>query len=126
LVPYQDDAEVEKQLRAYLEAKAPKTVRWELKSLTGGPAAIIPRETVAVKAAAAALETTFGVKPVFELAGGSVPVVVLLKQILNVDSIMLGFGLRDDNIHSPNEKQYLPNYYRGIETYIRFFANMAG
>jgi acetylornithine deacetylase/succinyl-diaminopimelate desuccinylase-like protein len=39
---------------------------------------------------------------------------------------MLGFGLRDDNIHSPNEKQYLPNYYRGIETYIRFFANMAG
>ncbi|MBL8046735.1 MAG: dipeptidase [Anaerolineales bacterium] len=126
LVPYQDDAEVEQQLRAYLEAKAPKTVRWELKSLAGGPAAIIPRETVAVKAAASALEATFGVKPVFELAGGSVPVVVLLKQILNVDSIMLGFGLRDDNIHSPNEKQYLPNYYRGIETYIRFFANMAG
>jgi len=126
LVPYQDDVEVEQQLRAYLEAKAPKTVRWELKNLAGGPAAIIPRDTAAVKAAASALEATFGVKPVFELAGGSVPVVVLLKQILNVDSIMLGFGLRDDNIHSPNEKQYLPNYYRGIETYIRFFANMAG
>lgn len=126
LVPYQDDVEVEQQLRTYLEAKAPKTIRWELKNLAGGPAAIIPRETVAVKAAASALEATFGVKPVFELAGGSVPVVVLFKQLLNVDSIMLGFGLRDDNIHSPNEKQYLPNYYRGIETYIRFFANMAG
>jgi acetylornithine deacetylase/succinyl-diaminopimelate desuccinylase-like protein len=125
LVPYQDDREVEQQLRAYLEAKAPRTIRWELKTLAGGPAAIIPRDTVAVQAAAAALEATFGVKPVFELAGGSVPVVVLLKQLLGVDSIMLGFGLRDDNIHSPNEKQYLPNYYRGIETYIRFFANMA-
>ncbi|MGQ0603880.1 MAG: dipeptidase [Anaerolineales bacterium] len=125
LVPYQDDKEVERQLRAYLNAKAPKTIRWELKTLAGGPAAITPRDTAAVKAAASALEATFGVKPVFELAGGSVPVVVLLKQALGVDSIMLGFGLRDDNIHSPNEKQYLPNYYRGIEAYIRFFANMA-
>jgi acetylornithine deacetylase/succinyl-diaminopimelate desuccinylase-like protein len=125
LVPYQDDQEVEQQLRAYLEARAPKAVRWELRTLAGGPAAIIPRDTAAVQAAASALEATFGVRPVFELAGGSVPVVVLLKQLLGVDSIMLGFGLRDDNIHSPNEKQYLPNYYRGIETYIRFFANMA-
>jgi acetylornithine deacetylase/succinyl-diaminopimelate desuccinylase-like protein len=93
--------------------------------LAGGPAAITPRDTAHVQAATAALEATFGVRPVFELAGGSVPVVVLTKQILGVDSIMLGFGLRDDNIHSPNEKQYLPNYYRGIETYIRFFANLS-
>lgn len=126
LVPYQDHNEVEQQLRAYLEQRAPKAVRWELKALAGGPAAITPRDTPYVQAAVAALEATFGVKPVFELAGGSVPVVVLTKQILGVDLIMLGFGLRDDNIHSPNEKQYLPNYYRGIETYMRFFANLAG
>ncbi len=125
LVPYQDPAEVEQQLRAYLEQRAPQTVRWELKALAGGPAAIIPRDTAYIQAAVAALEATFGVRPVFELAGGSVPVVVLTKQILGVDSIMLGFGLRDDNIHSPNEKQSLPNYYRGIETYIRFFANLS-
>lgn len=126
LVPYQSDEDVEQQLRAYLTANAPRTVRWELTRLAGGPAAIVPRDTPTVRAAAAALEATFGVKPVFELAGGSVPVVSLLQKALGVDSLMLGFGLRDDNIHSPNEKQYLPNYYRGIETYIRFFANMAG
>lgn len=125
LVPYQDDTEIEGQLRAYLAAKAPPTIRWELKSLTSGPAAITPRETPAVRAAAAALEATFGVKPVFELAGGSVPVVSLCQKILGVDSLLLGFGLRDDNIHSPNEKQYLPNYYRGIDAFIRFFANLA-
>jgi len=126
LVPNQDDAAVEQQLRAYLEQKAPPTVRWELKKLVSGPAALVKRDSAGMRAAVAALEATFGARPVFELAGGSVPVVSMVQQMLGVDSILMGFGLKDDNIHSPNEKQYLPNYYRGIEAFIRFFGSLAG
>ncbi len=126
LVPDQDHDEVEQQLRAYLAAKAPPTIRWELKALAGGPAALVERASPAMLAAVAALETTWGVRPVFERAGGSVPIVGLLQKSLGVDSILMGFGMRDDNIHGPNEKQHLPNYYRGIEAFIRFFGNMAG
>jgi acetylornithine deacetylase/succinyl-diaminopimelate desuccinylase-like protein len=60
-------------------------------------------------------------EPVFTLAGGSVPVVGMLKDLLGVDSVLLGFGLPDDNVHAPNERLHLPTIYRGIETYIRFF-----
>jgi acetylornithine deacetylase/succinyl-diaminopimelate desuccinylase-like protein len=74
-----------------------------------------------MRAAASALQATFGVKPLFQLAGGTVPVVNMVKTRLGVDSVLLGFGLPDDNIHAPNEKQHLPTYYRGIESYIRFF-----
>jgi len=121
LISYQDPNEVEKQLREYLRNKAPPTITWELKLLSSAPAAIVDRNTTAMRAASAALEETFGVKPVFQLTGGSVPVVSLLKTKLGLDSVLLGFGLPDDNIHGPNEKLHLPTYYRGIETYVRFF-----
>ena len=125
LVPHQDDDAVERQLKAYLRRHAPKTVRWEVKKFTSGPAALMPRDTLGMPAVIAALEKTFGVKPVFKLEGGSVPVVSMIKSKLGVDSLMMGFGLPDDNLHSPNEKMHLPNYYRGIEAYIRFFDAMA-
>jgi acetylornithine deacetylase/succinyl-diaminopimelate desuccinylase-like protein len=126
LVPYQDDKAVEEQLKEYLRQKAPPAVQWEVKKLVSGPAVLVKRDTRGVRAAAAALEATFGVKPVFRLEGGSVPVVSMVQSTLGVDSILMGFGLPDDNLHSPNEKQHLPNYYRGIEAYIRFFSNVAG
>ncbi len=125
LVPYQDDQAVEAQLRTYLEQKAPPTVRWEVKALSGGPAILIPRDTPGIRAAAAALEATFGVQPVFKLEGGSVPVASLVQTVLGANSILMGFGLPDDNLHSPNEKFHLPTYYRGIETLIHFFTRMA-
>jgi len=126
LVPYQDDKEVEGQLRAYLEKHAPPTVRWELKKFVTGPAVLVKRDTPGARAAIKALEATFGVKPVFKLEGGSVPVVSMVQATLGVDSILLGFGLPDDNLHSPNEKLHLPNFYRGVEAYIRFFDEVAG
>jgi acetylornithine deacetylase/succinyl-diaminopimelate desuccinylase-like protein len=126
LVPYQDDKAVEQQLRTYLEQHAPPTVRWEVKNLTSGPAVLVERDSAAARAAEAALEETFGVRPVFRLEGGSVPVVSLVQEKLGVDSILMGFGLPDDNLHAPNEKLHLANFYRGIETYIRFFAGVAG
>jgi len=121
LVPYQDPRAVEEQLREYLRQHAPTTVRWEVKTLTTTSPALVDRDTQAMRAAAKALEATFGVKPVFQLSGGSVPIVSTLQTVLGVDLVSMGFGLPDDNIHGPNEKQYLPNYYRGIQSYIRFF-----
>ena len=125
LIPDQDPDEVEQQLRQYLAANAPSSIRWELKALAGSKGALTPTDTPYMKAASKALQKTFGVKPVFELGGGSVPIVIMLKEQLGVDSVLLGFGMRDDNIHGPNEHQHLPTYFKGIETYIRFLANLA-
>ncbi len=125
LVPNQDDVTVEEQLKEYLRRNAPPTVRWEVKKFVSGPAVLMNRNTPFMQAVITALEKTFGVKPVFKLEGGSVPVVSMIHDILGVDSLMMGFGLPDDNLHSPNEKMHLPNYYRGIEAYIRFFDAMA-
>ena len=124
LAPYQDDQAVEEQLTAYLRQHAPPTVTWEVKKLTSNPAALVKHDTPTARAAAKALEATFGVKPVFKLEGGSVPVVSLIQAQLGVDSLIMGFGLQDDNLHSPNEKQHLPTMYRGIEAFIRFFGEI--
>lgn len=126
LVPYQDDKAVEEQLKAYFQQHAPPTVTWEVRRLVSGPAVLTERDSPPMRAALKALEDTFGVKPVLKLEGGSVPVVSLVQAKLGVDSIIMGFGLPDDNLHSPNEKQHLPNYYRGIEAFIRFFDAVAG
>ncbi len=126
LVPDQDDHAVERQLKEYMQKHAPPTVTWEVKKMVSGPAVLVKRDTVGARAAAAALEATFGTKPVYKLEGGSVPVVSMVQEKLGVDSILLGFGLPDDNLHAPNEKLHLPNYYRGIETYIRFFDLVSG
>jgi acetylornithine deacetylase/succinyl-diaminopimelate desuccinylase-like protein len=125
LVPNQDDLAVEGQLREYLARHAPATVRWELKFLSSSPGVLVERDTPAARAAVAALAATFGAEPIFRLEGGSVPVVSLVQTELHVDSILMGFGLPDDNLHAPNEKLHLPNYYHGIEAYIRFFHNMS-
>jgi acetylornithine deacetylase/succinyl-diaminopimelate desuccinylase-like protein len=125
LIPEQDDEAVEAQLKEYMRQNAPPTVMWEVKNLVSSPAVLVRRDTEGVRAAQAALEATFGVKPVFKLEGGSVPVVSMVQTKLGVDSLLLGFGLPDDNLHAPNEKQHLPTYYRGIETFIRFFAGVA-
>jgi acetylornithine deacetylase/succinyl-diaminopimelate desuccinylase-like protein len=121
LVPEQDDRAVESQLKEYLRKNAPPTVIWEVKSWLNAPAVLIDRNTPAMRAAASALQATFGVRPVFQLIGGSNASVSMIKARLDVDSVLLGFGMPEDNIHAPNERQHLPTYYRGIETYIRFF-----
>jgi acetylornithine deacetylase/succinyl-diaminopimelate desuccinylase-like protein len=125
LVPYQDDQAVEQQLKDYLTQHAPPTVRWDLRNLSSAPGVLVERDTVAARAAGEALTATFGTKPLFRLEGGSVPVVSLVQAVLGVNSILMGFGLPDDNLHAPNEKLHLPNYYKGIDAYIRFFQEMA-
>ncbi|MGB8646556.1 MAG: dipeptidase, partial [Anaerolineae bacterium] len=125
LVPYQNEKAIEHQLREYMRANVPEGIRWEVKHHVSAPGVLVRRDTKGAQAAARSLEEVFGVPPIWQLQGGSVPVVSMVKEILGQDSVMLGFGLPDDNFHSPNEKLHLPNYYRGIETYIRFFEHMA-
>jgi len=124
LVADQVPSEVEGQLRAYLEKNAPNTVTWELRELSHGPGALMDRKSPYMQAAVRALTEVFGVEPVFKRTGGSVPVVGMLQQRLGVDSVMLGFALPDDGIHGPNEKQHIPTFFKGIETYIRFMASL--
>lgn len=125
LVPYQDDTAVEGQLKAYVAAHAPSTVRWEVKRMTTtAPGVLLDRDSIGARAASAALRDTFGSEPIFVAQGGSVPIVTMIQQKLGMDSVLLGFGLPDDKIHGPNEKLHLPNYYRGIEAFIRFFQEV--
>jgi len=124
LVPDQNPAAIESQLRAYLETHVPSTVRYELKEMTHGAGAVMDRQGPAMQAAVAALTEVFGKPPFFKREGGSVPVVAMLQEKMGVDSVMLGFALPDDGIHGPNEKQHLPTFFKGIETYIRFFCTL--
>ena len=126
LVPFQDDMAIEGMLKKYVATHAPNTVRWEVKKVTASaPGVLLDRASVGARAASAALRETFGTEPIFLAQGGSVPIVTMLQEKLNLDSVLLGFGLPDDKIHGPNEKLHLPNYYRGIEAFIRFFENAA-
>ena len=124
LVPNQDHREVHQQLIQYLEEHAPKDIHWELKTLAGNPASISDRGIPGVRAMAKALETVWGRLPYFKREGGSIPVVGDMQRLLGVESVICGFGLPDDNVHAPNEKQHLPTWYRGIEAYIHFFLNL--
>ena len=124
LVPNQDPEEVHQQLRSYLEKHAPPTVRWELTKMAGGPASITDIHIPAVSALSDALYAVWGKRPVFRREGGSVPVVAQMQQILGVESVLTGFGLPDDNLHSPNEKVHLPTFERGIQALIHFFINL--
>jgi acetylornithine deacetylase/succinyl-diaminopimelate desuccinylase-like protein len=122
LVPDQRPEMIKNSLEEYLNTYAPPTVTWELEAMASSPPAIVERDSSAVDTASRALEAVWGVKPVFQRQGGTVPVVGLVQELLGVDSLLLGFGLPDDNLHAPNEKMHLPNFRRGIDTYIHFMC----
>jgi acetylornithine deacetylase/succinyl-diaminopimelate desuccinylase-like protein len=124
LVADMNPDDVEAQLKTYFAQHMPEGVDWHLHRHSAGPGATMDIHSPYMKCAAAALEAVFGKAPIFKREGGSVPVVALLQQKLGIDSIMLGFALPDDGIHGPNERQYLPNFYRGIDTYIQFLATL--
>lgn len=125
LVPDQHPKDIENLMRAYLEANAPATVSWELEDLSSCNPSISERDSDPVHAATRAFEATWGRKPVFLRVGGSVPVVGQIQEFLGLESLIMGFSLPDDNLHAPNEKQHIPSFYRGIETYIHFMSEVA-
>ena len=122
LVADQDHHEISQLLQEHLKRIAPPQVRVETQTLHGGHGILIDRDTPAMQAAASALEKAFGNKPVFIREGGSIPVVASLKHMLGIDTVLVGLGLSDDNLHAPNEKFHLPNFYRGIEASIHFMS----
>ncbi len=124
-VPYQDAAQIDASLREYFLKNAPPTVTWEIKRLSSSPYAIVQRDTPELRAASKALEESYGAKPFFELEGGSIPVVAMLKNNLGVNSVLLGCALSTAHIHAPNEGLHLPSYFKGIEAYVRFFELMS-
>jgi len=123
LVPDQTPEETYRQLIRYLEMNAPKTIRWEIQNLHNAGAAITDRDNPGVKALAKALEAVWGSKPLFKREGGSIGVVVQLQQHIGAESVLTGFGLPDDNVHSPNERLHLPTWRKGIDALIHFFFN---
>ena len=125
LVPDQDPDSIRKSFMTYLEKHMPPTVRWGVIEHASCRPSIIEMDSRPVAAAASALHTVWGKAPLYARTGGSVPVVGHIKDLLGLDSMMLGFGLPDDNLHAPNEKQHVPTFYNGIETFIRFYEEIA-
>lgn len=125
LVPDQDPNEVHAQLKQYLQENSPPSIRWEIDQIAGSPPSISDRNSLWAQAYLKAAETIWGVRPAFKREGGSVPVVTDFQQTLGVDVVNMGFGLPTDNMHGPNEKLDLPNWYRGIDALIHFFFNLA-
>ena len=124
LVPDQEPYEVHRQLLAYMEANAPKTIKWEVKILNTGSTAITDRNSPAVQSMARAMETVWGVRPFFKREGGSIPVVAMLQNNIGAESILFGCSLPEDNVHAPNERLHLPTWYKAIDAIIHFFYNL--
>jgi acetylornithine deacetylase/succinyl-diaminopimelate desuccinylase-like protein len=125
LVPNQSSEEITKLFQDYFKAIAPKSVTVEVKPHHGGEPAITPVDSVEYIAASKAMEETFGKKPIPTRGGGSIPIVALFEKELGLKSVLMGFGLDIDALHSPNESYGLFNYYKGIETIPYFFKHYA-
>lgn len=123
LVPNQDSETISKLFKDHFEKIAPKSVKIKVDYHHGGEPVVVSTTSAAFKAASMAMEETYGKKPVVTRGGGSIPIVALFKQELGLDSILLGFGLDTDALHSPNEHYGLFNYYKGIETIPLFYRN---
>ena len=125
LVPDQDYVKIGKLFEKHFKAIAPKSVKVKVRTLHGGAPYVSPTDLPAYKAAAKALEETFGKKPLPYYSGGSIPIISGFEKILGLKSILMGFGLDRDAIHSPNESYGLDNFYRGIETITLFYKYFA-
>lgn len=125
LVSNQDPDKIYQSLLAYMEANAPAGVSWEVIDLAAAAPAIIDRGAAEVSAAKQALEQVWGTEARFKREGGTVPVVAMIEQMLGVKTLMLGFGLPDDNLHAPNEKFHLPTFNRAVDTFIHFTVGLA-
>jgi acetylornithine deacetylase/succinyl-diaminopimelate desuccinylase-like protein len=124
LVPDQTSARIAKLFEQHILKIAPKTVQVEVHNLHGGEAAITPIDSPGVMAAVAALQKGFGKKPLYQREGGSIPIVVQFKEILGLDTVLLGFGLPDENAHAPDEFINLDNFFGGVRTSVHFFNEL--
>ncbi len=125
LVPNQDYKKISALIEKHLNAIAPNYVSIKVTPLHGGEAYVSPLDIPAYQAASNAMEIVLGKKPVPYRSGGSIPIIATFEKILETKSILLGFGLESDAIHSPNENYPLRNFYNGIETIVHFYEQFS-
>jgi acetylornithine deacetylase/succinyl-diaminopimelate desuccinylase-like protein len=126
LVPNQDADAVLKKYMKYVKKLTPKGIQIKIKVWSKGPAAVIGTDNKYIKASTEALHDVFKKDTVFIRSGGSIPIVTDFQDVLKIPSVMMGFGLPDDNLHAPNEKFHIPNFHRGIESICLFFEKLGG
>ena len=125
LVPHQNSDEIAAIFQQHFESIAPASVKVKVTAHHGGEPVVTPTDSKAYQAAAKAIQTTFGKEPIPTRGGGSIPIIALFEKILGLKTVLMGFGLDNDNIHSPNEKYDIANYFKGIETipyFHKYFA----
>lgn len=128
LVPHQNSEEIAALFQQHFESLAPKSVKVKVSTHHGGEPVVTPTDSLAYQAAAQAIKTSFGKEAIPTRGGGSIPIVALFESVLGLKTVLFGFGLDNDNIHSPNEKFDLFNFYKGIETlpyFHRYFAELS-
>ena len=127
LVPNQNSQKIAEMFQKHFESMAPKCVKVKVTPCHGGEAYVSPIDMPAYKAAEKAYETTFGKRPIPTRSGGSIPIIAGFEKILGVKSILMGFGLGSDAIHSPNENYKVEHFLKGIETipyFYKFYGEM--
>ncbi len=127
LVPNQDHLKIAELFKAHFESIAPKSVKIKVESLHGGQGYVCPIDIPAYKAAEKAYTDVYGKRPVPVRSGGSIPIISTFEEILGLKSVLMGFGLESDAIHSPNENYPLEQFYNGIKTiplFYKYFAEM--
>jgi acetylornithine deacetylase/succinyl-diaminopimelate desuccinylase-like protein len=125
LVPDQTPAETFALYKSYVESLCPKGITLDVRLIHSGDAIVVSTDNPYVRAATTAMHDVFSKDTVFIRSGGSIPIVGDFIRSLGTPTILMGFGLPDDNLHAPNEKFHLANFYRGIESIIRFLTNLA-
>ncbi len=125
LVPYQEPAHVGAAIRRFFEQRCPPGVTLEMRIGPGSPPTLLPLDNHAMRAAVQAATATFGAEPLFELEGGSIPVVHEFAHTLQKPVVLMGFGLPEDNIHAPNERFALASFEKGIEASVRFMIQLS-
>jgi acetylornithine deacetylase/succinyl-diaminopimelate desuccinylase-like protein len=114
------------QYKEFVESIAPKGVQVKATLIHSGEPIVVSTDNAYVRAATEAMAEVFGKETVFVRGGGSIPIVGDFVRELGIPTVMMGFGLPDDNLHAPNEKFHLANFHRGIESIIRFLEKVGG
>lgn len=123
LVPHQDHEVISKMFEDYIYSIAPKTVKVKVTPMHGGQGYVCPITLPAYQAAEKGFEKAFGKKPLAVRRGGSIPIISTFEQVLGIKTVLMGFGLESDAIHSPNENFPLDIFYKGIEAVVEFHLN---
>ncbi len=126
LVPNQDADDIFKKYSKFVKKITPRGVDITIRCHSKGPACVVGTDNKYVKAATDAMREIFNKETVFIRSGGSIPIVSDFQNVLKVPTLMMGFGLPDDNLHAPNEKFHIANFYRGIESIVRLFEIVGG